>query len=92
MMGMHWDGSVSIGNVLTLIAMLCAMGIGYAKFIERHTSAITRITAALDNLSLTTGDLKEAVQVQNGRLVKVETALAVEAEVDRRMSRLSARS
>lgn len=85
---MHWDSSVSLGNIVSLIALLGAMVVGFNVFVTRHNTAIALITAAINNLSAVTDRLEKAVQVQNGRLVKVETVLAVREEVDRRMSAL----
>ena len=90
---MHWDGSVSVGSVLTLIAMLAAGLVGYAKFVHRHTQAIAEImsadaasTAAINNLSAIVERLQTAVTVQNGRLAKVETAIAIAEGVEKRIA------
>lgn len=83
---MHWDGAVSIGNILTFIGMIAAMFFGFQRFIASHLRETTAITAAINNLSRITNDLQMSVQTQNGRLGKVETQLAVQDEVERRMA------
>ena len=85
---MHWDSSISFGTVLSLMAILVTMGLGFHKFLagqkeeyasQREHSAT--MTAALNNLSLLTDTLGKQVQVQNGRLVAVETKLAIQEGV-----------
>jgi hypothetical protein len=83
---MHWDGAISIGNVLTFLGMLGAMLWGFNQFTSQHTKAIAEITNAINNLSVITDRLDKQVQIQNGRLVKVETVQAVQMEVERRMA------
>jgi hypothetical protein len=82
---MHWDGAISIGNILTLVAMLTAMAVGFTQFVKRHSEAVMTLTTALNNLSHITDGLEKAVQIQNGRLAKVEMQIAVDQEVERRM-------
>lgn len=83
---MHWDGSISFGNILTLLGMLGAMFWGFGQFTSRHTDAIGKITNAINNLSAIMDRLDKQVAIQNGRLVKVETIVAVREEVDRRIA------
>ena len=96
---MHWDGSISLGTVLSLMAIMVTMGFGFHKFLQHQKQeyAVQReshamMTAALNNLSTITDRLDKAVQTQNGRLLKVETTLAVREEVDRRMSLMHGRA
>jgi hypothetical protein len=79
---MHWDSSVSIGNVLTFIGMVCLGLAAFLAFMRKHDRAIQSI----DNLSGITDGLQKTIAIQNGRLAKVETKVAIREEVERRMT------
>ena len=82
---MHWDGSVSVGNILTFLGMV-AFFLGAAhRFAAQQKEQHHTMTAALNNLSAITDNLQRAVATQNGRLVNVETRIKVEDEVARRL-------
>lgn len=85
---MHWDGAVSIGNVLTFVGMMAALLWGFNQFTNRHSAAITQITDALNNMAHITDGLQKAVEKQNGRLARVETELLIRGEVEKRLASL----
>lgn len=75
---MHWDGSISVGNILTFIGIVAAILLAFNRFTVRHETSIASMTTALNNLSHITDTLSGDVKIQNGRLAKVETTLAVQ--------------
>lgn len=85
---MHWDGSVSIGNVLTGATALAWILIALSRYASSHKVESATTAAAINNLAAITQDLRKEVQTQNGRLARVETTLAVREEVDKRMAAL----
>jgi hypothetical protein len=85
MFGMRWDGAVSAGNVLTFLGMVGFILGALYRYGVNQTKAMTTVTDAVNNLSAITDGLQKSVAVQNGRLAKVETALAINEEVERRM-------
>lgn len=92
---MHWDGSISMGNILTLVGMLIGLFITFNKFVSGHKEANISLTGAVNNLSAITKALQDAIKQQNDaiekqstRLSLVEKTIAVNDEVDRRMTML----
>lgn len=92
---MHWDGSISMGNVLTFAGMLIALIVAFNKFVSGHKESSITLTNAVNNLSTITKSLQDAIEKQNTkidsqntRLSMVEKTIAVNDEVDRRMMML----
>jgi uncharacterized protein YlxW (UPF0749 family) len=85
---MHWDSSVSIGNVLTVLAFLAGIFVAFNKFVSSHNSAVMSITAAVNNLSAICDRLQHSVEAQNTRLTSVENRLEIETEVQKRLAAL----
>jgi hypothetical protein len=84
----HWDPSVSVGTLVSLFTMLGAMLWGLSRVSNAHARESATQTAALNNLAALTEGLQKAVQVQNGRLAKVETKLEVQEGVQRALAAL----
>ena len=82
---MHWDGSVSVGNILTFLGMVAFILGAANRFAGQQKEQHLAVTNAVNNLSAITDNLQKAVAVQNGRLVSVETRIKVEDEVARRL-------
>ena len=78
---MHWDPSISVGNLLTIAAMVSSILIGGYK-IALH---LERSSAAMNNLAAITERLQKAVELQDSRIMTLEKSDAVDAEVRRRM-------
>ena len=85
---MHWDGSVSVGNILTFLGMVAFILGAANRFAGQQKEQHLAMTNAVNNLSAITDSLQKAVQTQNGRLAKVETRLEVEDQVSRRLAAL----
>lgn len=85
MLGMHWDGAVSIGNILSFIGIIGIILGALHRFTIRYERHSVGVTDAVNNLSSITDGLQKSVTIQNGRLAKVETAMAIHEEVERRM-------
>ena len=83
---MHWDGTISVGNVLTFIGIIGAILLAFNRFTLKQERHSIETTAAVNNLAAITDNLQKAVSVQNGRLAKVEITLAVNEEVEKRMA------
>jgi hypothetical protein len=87
---MHWDGSISVGNILTFLGMVAFILGAANRFMGQQKEQHQAVTTAVNNLSAITSRLDSAVQTQNGRLAKVETELAIRKEVERRLAALAA--
>jgi hypothetical protein len=87
---MHWDATISIGNVLTALAMIAGMLLAF----NRHSIAAIKLAASIEansnatnNLAAITQKLQLAVEAQDSRLVSLETEQKIAAEVERRLGR-----
>jgi hypothetical protein len=80
---MHWDATISIGNVLTALAMIAGMLLAF----NRHSIAAIKLAASIEALAAITQKLQLAVEAQDSRLVSLETEQKIAAEVERRLGR-----
>jgi hypothetical protein len=79
---MHWDGTISFGNVLTICTTLIGLMAGGWK-IALH---LQRSSDAMNNLAAITERLQHSVQEQDGRLRSLETEQEIQREVSKRVS------
>jgi len=70
---MHWDGSVSLGSILTICTTLFGLMIGGLR-IAFH---LQKSSDAMNNLAAITERLQLAVEKQDGRIYSLETDRAV---------------
>lgn len=80
---MHWDATISIGNVLTALAMIAGTLLAF----NRHSIAAIKLAASIEALAAITQKLQLAVEAQDSRLVSLETEQKIAAEVERRLGR-----
>jgi adenylate kinase len=78
---MHWDGTISFGNVLTILTTLIGLMAGGLK-IAFH---LQRSSDAMNNLAVITERLQHAVENQDSRLLSLETEREIQREVTKRM-------
>ena len=78
---MHWDGTVSVGNVITILMTLGGLMLGGFK-IAVH---LQRSSEAMNNLAAITERLQHAVEKQDSRIVTLETENVIRAEVEKRI-------
>lgn len=83
---MHFDGTISIGNILTSIGIIGAILVAFNRFTVKQAEHNLTTTNAINNLSSITDGMQKAVTLQNGRIAKLEISSAVAAEVERRIS------
>ena len=76
---MHWDGSVSLGSILTICTTLFGLILGGVR-IAFH---LQKSSDAMNNLAAITERLQLAVEKQDSRLYTLETARAVAAAIDK---------
>ena len=82
---MHWDGTLSLGNILTILATFGGL-VGGGVRIAFH---LQKSSDAMNNLAAITERLQHAVEQQDSRLVTLETENKIEKEVAVRMNKLS---
>lgn len=78
---MHWDGTVSFGNILTILTTLVGLIAGGVR-IAFH---LQRSSDAMNNLASITERLQHAVESQDNRLHTLETEQIIQKEVSKRM-------
>ncbi len=79
---MHWDGTVTFGNILTILTTLIGLiagGIRIAFHLQRSSDA-------MNNLAAITERLQHAVESQDSRIGNLETEQTIQKEVAKRMS------
>lgn len=79
---MHWDGTVSFGNLLTILTTIIGLIAGGLK-IAFH---LQRSSDAMNNLAVITERLQHAVEMQDTRISGLETEQTIQKEVAKRMS------
>jgi hypothetical protein len=81
---MHWDGTVSFGNILTILTTLVGLIAGGVR-IAFH---LQRSSDAMNNLASITERLQHAVEHQDNRLHILETEQIIQKEVSKRIGTL----
>lgn len=81
---MHWDGTVSFGNILTILTTLVGLIAGGVR-IAFH---LQRSSDAMNNLASITERLQHAVENQDNRLHTLETEQIIQKEVSKRIGTL----
>lgn len=81
---MHWDGTITFGNALTILTTLFGLIIGGAK-IAMH---LQRSSDAMNNMAAIIERMQESMQQHDNRLSLLETEQAIQKEVSNRMSKL----
>jgi hypothetical protein len=76
---MHWDGTVSLGSILTICTTLFGLILGGVR-IAFH---LQKSSDAMNNLASITERLQKAVEKQDGRLYSLEAAHAVAVAIDK---------
>lgn len=61
---MHWDTTISIGNVLSAGAIIVAIFMAFYKFVRDNKDASTKLTNATNNLAGITDGLSKSVERQ----------------------------
>ena len=81
---MHFDTTISLGNILTALAMLGTVAVA----INRHNMTTLKLASSMEansnatnNLAAITERLQRAVELQDSRLVHLETEQRISAEV-----------
>lgn len=85
---MHWDGTISVGNLLTIIVGLAGVLMAFWRFTVAQAKHTNETTLAVNNLAMITDRLEQAVALQNGRVAKLEIAKAVNEQVETRLAAL----
>lgn len=83
---MHWDGTISVGNLLTIIVGLAGVLMAFWRFTVTQAKHTNETTLAINNLAMITDSLQKAVSVQNGRVAKLEIAKAVDEGIEARLA------
>jgi len=81
---MHWDGTVSFGNILTILTTLVGLIAGGVR-IAFH---LQRSSDAMNNLASITERLQHAIENQDNRLHTLETEQIIQKEVSKRIGTL----
>lgn len=81
---MHWDGTITFGNLLTILTTLGGLVIGGVR-IAFH---LQRSSDAMNNLAAITERMQHAVETQDSRLRNLETEHLIQKEVSKRMAML----
>ncbi len=79
---MHWDPTISFGNIITILGMLAGLLVGGWK-IAIH---LQRSSDAMNNLAAITERLQQAVEQQDTRIGTLETEQTIQKEVAKRLS------
>ena len=79
---MHWDGTVSFGNLLTILTTLIGLVAGGVR-IAFH---LQKSSDAINNLAAITERLQRAVEHQESRIVSLETEQTIQKEVAKRIA------
>lgn len=83
---MHWDGTISVGNLLTIAVGLAGVLMAFWRFTVTQAKHTLESTAAINNLAAITDRLEKAVALQNGRVAKLEIAKAVDEGIEARLA------
>lgn len=81
---MHWDGTITFGNALTILTTLVGLVIGGFK-IAVH---LQRSSDAMNNMAAIIERMQQSVQDQDARLSSLEKEQDIQKEVSRRMGHL----
>ena len=74
---MHWDGTVSLGNVMTIIITLAGVIITMFKLISRYDKSILLLTVAVDSLKEAISLINLAMSAQQTKINAIEIASEV---------------
>ena len=74
---MHWDGTISLGNVMTIVITLSGVIIAMFKLISRYDKSILLLTVAVDSLKEAISSIKLAISDQQTKIGIIEIATEV---------------
>lgn len=78
---MHWDGTITFGNILTILTTIAGLIIGGVK-IAFH---LERSSNAMNSLAEITERLQSAVEGQDSRIITLENERVIQTEVSKRI-------
>ncbi len=78
---MHWDGTITFGNILTILSVFIGL-VGGGVRIAFH---LQKSSDAMNNLAAITERLSQAVESQDSRIITLETEQKIQTEVKKRM-------
>jgi hypothetical protein len=74
---MHWDGTISLGNVMSIVIILSGVIIAMFKLISRYDKSILLLTVAVDSLKEAISSIKLAISNQQTKIGTIEIATEV---------------
>ena len=74
---MHWDGTISLGNVISIVITLSGVIIAMFKLISRYDKSILLLTVAVDSLKEAISSIKLAISEQQTKIGIIEIATEV---------------
>ena len=74
---MHWDGTISLGNVMSIVITLSGVIIAMFKLISRYDKSILLLTVAVDSLKEAISSIKLALSNQQTKIGIIEIATEV---------------
>jgi hypothetical protein len=74
---MHWDGTISLGNVMSIVITLSGVIIAMFKLISRYDKSILLLTVAVDSLKEAISSIKLAIGDQQTKIGIIEIATEV---------------